>query len=275
MILALGWRNTMSRDRRLAVPSAGVADVLGGIGHIAEVGDADLRSVLVGHHQRLVLFGLEELIGGAQLPRIPRTGDLAFGLVGVGVGEGRGDLIDADVIFVDRIGIQFHAHRGQRAAINLDLSDSVDLRDFLRQNRVRGIVHRGLGCGVGGEDQNQNRRIRRVGFSPGGIGGKIRRQKRTRGVDGRLYVARGPVDIAVQIELQRNVVEPMVLDDVISVTPAMRVNCFSSGVATDEAMVSGARAGQLRRHWMVGKSTGEGGPAASGMQMTRTSRPPR
>ena len=35
----------------------------------------------------------------------------------------------------------------------------------------------------------------------------------------------------------------------------MRPNCRSSGVATDEAMVSGLAPGRLRRTVMVGKST--------------------
>ena len=36
---------------------------------------------------------------------------------------------------------------------------------------------------------------------------------------------------------------PSWLVDVISVTPAMRPNCLSSGVATDEAIVSGLAPG--------------------------------
>ena len=49
--------------------------------------------------------------------------------------------------------------------------------------------------------------------------------------------------------------DPTLLCEVISVTPAMRVNCFSSGVATDAAITSGLAPGKLARTWMVGKST--------------------
>src|SRR5258706_2320540 len=49
-------------------------------------------------------------------------------------------------------------------------------------------------------------------------------------------------------------VEPTPLDEVISVTPAMRPNCRSSGVATDEAMVSGLAPGRPAPTAMVGKS---------------------
>ena len=50
-------------------------------------------------------------------------------------------------------------------------------------------------------------------------------------------------------------VEPSVLEEVISVTPAMRPNCRSRGVATEEAMVSGLAPGREEETWMVGNST--------------------
>src|SRR5450631_1051378 len=48
---------------------------------------------------------------------------------------------------------------------------------------------------------------------------------------------------------------PSELDEVIWVTPAMRPNCRSSGVATEEAMVSGLAPGRPAPTPMVGKST--------------------
>src|SRR6185437_9504992 len=43
--------------------------------------------------------------------------------------------------------------------------------------------------------------------------------------------------------------------DVIESMPAIVENCFSSGVATAEAIVSGLAPGRLADTWMVGKST--------------------
>ncbi len=105
------------------------------IGHIAKIGDTDLRSVRIGHHQRLVLFGLEKLVGGAQLPGVAWAGDLALGPVGIGVLQHGGDLVDADVVLVHCVRIEFDAHRGKRAAQHADLPDSIDLGDFLREHR--------------------------------------------------------------------------------------------------------------------------------------------
>src|ERR1700739_1593313 len=49
--------------------------------------------------------------------------------------------------------------------------------------------------------------------------------------------------------------DPTELLDVISVTPAMRVNCFSRGVATDAAITDGLAPGRLALTVIVGKST--------------------
>src|SRR5262245_26960031 len=50
-------------------------------------------------------------------------------------------------------------------------------------------------------------------------------------------------------------VEPRLLDDVISVTPAMRPNCRSRGVATEDAIVSGLAPGSAAEICIVGNST--------------------
>jgi hypothetical protein len=77
------------------------------------------------------------------------------------------------------------------------------------------------------------------------IAGQIGGQISARGVDGRFHVARRGVDVAIQSNCSVMLVPPSVLVDVISVTAAMRPNWRSSGVATDDAMVSGLAPGRL------------------------------
>src|ERR1051325_9318779 len=48
---------------------------------------------------------------------------------------------------------------------------------------------------------------------------------------------------------------PSTLDDVMASMPAIVENCFSSGVATDDAIVSGLAPGSDALTWIVGKST--------------------
>ncbi len=50
-------------------------------------------------------------------------------------------------------------------------------------------------------------------------------------------------------------VEPCRLDEVIESMPAIVENCFSSGVATELAIVSGLAPGSAADTWIVGKST--------------------
>src|SRR5277367_5511612 len=54
-------------------------------------------------------------------------------------------------------------------------------------------------------------------------------------------------------------VDPSELEDVISVTPAIRPNCRSNGVATDDAIVSGLAPGRLALTEIVGNSTSGSG----------------
>ena len=58
-------------------------------------------------------------------------------------------------------------------------------------------------------------------------------------------------------------VEPRPLDDVISETPAMCPNCRSSGVATEDAMISALPPGRLALTEIVGKSTCGNGDTGS------------
>src|ERR1700694_3338 len=63
-------------------------------------------------------------------------------------------------------------------------------------------------------------------------------------------------------------VEPRPLEEVIWVTPAMRPNCRSSGVATADAMVSGLAPGKPAPTEIVGKSTC--GKGATGKKLNAT-----
>src|SRR5579863_2677041 len=67
-------------------------------------------------------------------------------------------------------------------------------------------------------------------------------------------------------------VTPRELEDVISVTDAMRPNWRSSGVATEEAMVSGLAPGNDALTEMVGKSTWGRGETGSRRKATAPAR---
>ena len=64
-----------------------------------------------------------------------------------------------------------------------------------------------------------------------------------------------PTTLREKSKLRRTSVEPLVLTEVISVTPAMRPRARSSGVATAETMVAGLAPGNAAETLIVGTST--------------------
>ena len=107
---------------------------------------------------------------------------------------------------------------------------------------------------VGTHRQEHDRDVGRVLFAEGGRLGQRLGQVAGGGRDRRLHVLRRAVQAAVQAELQLIWVWPWVLVDVIWSMPVMVENWFSSGAATEDAMVSGSAPGRLAITEMVGKS---------------------
>ena len=68
----------------------------------------------------------------------------------------------------------------------------------------RGVVHLRLVVGVRRQRQDHDRRVGRIDLAVGRIARQVGRQLAAGRVDGGLHVARGGVDVAVQIELQRD-----------------------------------------------------------------------
>src|SRR5580698_6312987 len=114
-------------------------------------------------------------------------------------------------------------------------------------------------CGLGTTSDSSV--ISKIGWSAGLIFLYLGREGRFAGRDPaeELIAACTSRDAALMSRLRSNwsvtCADPTELLDVISVTPAMRVNCFSSGVATDAAITSGLAPGRPAWTKMVGKST--------------------
>ena len=129
-------------------------------------------------------------------------------------------------------------------AQDLHLRHAGHHRDALRDRRLRVLVELRQRQRVGDQGEEQDRRVGRVHLAERRRRRHARRQQRHRGGDRRLHVHRGAVDIAAQIELQRDLRRACEFDDVIESRPAMVVNWRSSGVATAEAIVAGSAPGR-------------------------------
>ena len=184
----VGVRLTVEDDqnRRLAVGHAEIAIVLNGVGDLGDVGEADRRAVAIGDHQRRVVGGNVRLVVGVDLKTPVAVVDRALRAVGVGRGKRGAHVLEPDAVIVQRLRVELDAHRRKARAADIDVADAAQLRQPLRQDVARGVVHLALRHRLRGQRQDHDRRVGRIDFAVGRIARQVGRQVGARGVDRRL-----------------------------------------------------------------------------------------
>src|SRR4029077_12082038 len=91
-----------------------------------------------------------------------------------------------------------------RAAADVHLPNTFNLKQPLLHNGGGRVVELTAAVDVRRERNDQDRRIGRINFSPGGILRKVRRKVRAGGITRRVYIARRAVDVTTKVELQRD-----------------------------------------------------------------------
>ena len=129
---------------------------------------------------------------------------MSLGSIGIGAAQRGPDLLQADAILVQSRRIQFDPNTRKRASAHGHLSHAAYLGQFLRHDGRGGVVHLAPGENGRSESQHEDGRVGRIHFAVRRVVGKIGWQVAAGGVDGGLYIARGRVDVAIQIELQRD-----------------------------------------------------------------------
>ena len=129
---------------------------------------------------------------------------VALGQVGCGIDQRGAHVLEADAARGQRVRIDLHMHGRHLLAGDIDLRHAGHARQRLRQHVVGVLVdvldrHR-----VGTDGVDQDRAVRRVGLLVGRRGGQVLRQQSARRVDRGLHVLGGAVDVAGQVELQRD-----------------------------------------------------------------------
>ena len=191
-------------DAALAVDPAGqpvVLDVVEDVGHVAQ---ADGRAVLGGDDQLAIGLGAQQLIGRRDVVGDVGAGQRSLRLVGGRGGQRGAHVLQGHPVAGQRLLIDLHAHGRLLAPADEHLTDARDLRDLLGQNAVGGVEHLGQLQRLRGEREDQDRRVGRVDLAVVGEARQVGRQLGERSVDGRLDVARGAGDVAIEIELQRD-----------------------------------------------------------------------
>jgi hypothetical protein len=133
--------------RAFAVEPARDATVLDVVGHRCDVtepgpatGIADPVRLRPVHDHVPPGRGIEQLV--VDPDRLPlRAADRALGLVRGRPDECVADVFEAEPQAGQHRGIDLDPHRGLHATADSDLTDARDLRQLLREDRVRGLEH--------------------------------------------------------------------------------------------------------------------------------------
>ncbi len=200
-----GFLRDADDDGRFAVGQAQIVQVFRPVGHGGDVRQAHRGAIARGDDEAGIVGGLERLVVGVDLQLAVAVAEIPLGLVGIGRRNGGPNILRRDAVGGKRPRIIVDAHGRRRAAAQRNVADAIDLRQFLLQDVRRRVVDLGVGHGLGLQVQHDDRRIRRVDLAVGRIGAQGRRQVGARRGNGRLDVAGGAVDVAVQAELQRDI----------------------------------------------------------------------
>ena len=116
--------------------------------------------------------------------------------------EHQAHVFEAKAEAVQLCRINIDAHCGKRTAADVDLADTLNLQQPLLNDGGGRIVELPAVMHVRRERQDHDWRVGGVDFAVGWIVRQIGGQIGAGGIDGRLHVARRPVDAAAQVKLQ-------------------------------------------------------------------------
>ena len=114
MMFAPGWRDRTTATPGLPLTRPALRRSSTEVDDFGDVGEPDRRAVAIGDHEIAILGGVRRLIVGVDLIVEVVVLDRALRAVGVGGGERRADVLEADAVMEDRARIDLDAHRGQR-----------------------------------------------------------------------------------------------------------------------------------------------------------------
>ena len=178
--------------------------VLRTVDGLANVAHANRRAVAIRNDDVVVRGGFGQLIVVDDGEALLSAQHGAFGRV-----HRRADQRRAHVLHRQPAGRQLgriDLHADGRPLLSADghQGHAGNLRDLRRDHVLGKIVDLGQRQGAGISRHDQDRRVGGVHFLIGRRRGQILREKRAGGRDCCLHVARGAVDVAIEVELQRN-----------------------------------------------------------------------
>ena len=197
----------VDHDRRMAlVPAADLA-VLQAVDHVGDVAQQHRRAVAVGHDDVAIGGRRRDLVVGRDRVGLMRAVERALGARHIGGDDDVAHVFERDAVVGEPRQIGLDAHRRPDVALHGDAADAGQFAQSRRQQRVGDVAQLPQRDVAGGQRQRDDRRIGRVHLRIDRRIRQVARQRRARRVDRGLHVLGGGVDVAVEIELQRDLAD--------------------------------------------------------------------
>ena len=180
------------------------AQILHRILDVGDVGEPHRRAVAPGDDDLAEAIGVEQLVVGVERDRPMRALEDALRPVDRGRRQRSAHIFQADAARRQSAGVDLNMHGVLLLPEDSRFGDAGHSRQLLRQDRVGVIVDAVDRQRVGMDCVDQYRPIGRVGLAVGRRVRQILRQQAGGGIDRLLHVLRRAVDVALEIELQRD-----------------------------------------------------------------------
>ena len=194
----------LEQNARLAVLPGRARLILGAVDGAADVADAHRPAIVVRDDHVVPRGRPGDLVVVVDRKVALDAVEGALGGIDRGVRDHRRDILESEAQGGELGGLDLHPHGGLALTSERHQPHAGDLRDLLGEDIVREVGHLGdrERVGMGGKDQD--RRVGRIDLPVVRRARKILRQLAGRSRDRGLDVLRRPVDIAIEIELDRD-----------------------------------------------------------------------
>ena len=188
-------------DAALAIGPGRLVRVLRAGHRLADIAHPQRRAVAVGDDDVVPIRRPDELIVGVNREGARPAVDRALGLGQRRDRERRAHILERKPFGDELGGIELDADGGLLLAADGHLGDAGDLADLLGELGLDIVVDLGQRQEFRGRGEQENGRIRRIHLAISRRTRQILRQLPAGGVDRRLDIGRGRVDVAVEVEL--------------------------------------------------------------------------
>ncbi len=197
----------VDHDRRVAlIPAADLA-VLQAVDDVGDVAQQHRRAVAIGHDDVAIGGRRRDLVVGRDGVGLVGAVERALGAGHVSCDDDVAQVFERDAVVGEPREIGLDAHRRLDVALHGDAPDAGQFAQPRRQLRVGNVAQLPQRDVAGGQRQRDDRRVGGIDLRVDRRIRQVARQRRARRVDRSLHVLSGGIDVAAEVELQRDLTD--------------------------------------------------------------------